>query len=64
MSSPSVIRVEYTGRVAVITIDNPKKLGALNRDQYFELTNKMNEVAARDEVYITVLTGTGRFFSA
>jgi len=60
----SVINVEYKGRVAIITIDNEKKLGALNLDQYFELATKMNEVAAHDEVYVTVLIGKGRFFSA
>ncbi|CAI4219160.1 unnamed protein product [Parascedosporium putredinis] len=62
--SSSVISVEYKGRVAVITIDNGKKLGALNQDQYYELATKMNEVATHDEVYITVLIGKGRFFSA
>lgn len=63
MSSP-VISVEYKGRVAVITINNPKKLGALNRDHYDELGAKMDEIAARDEVFVTVLIGTGRYFSA
>ncbi|KHO00749.1 3,2-trans-enoyl-CoA isomerase [Metarhizium album ARSEF 1941] len=64
MATKSVISVEYRGRVAVITIDNEKKLGALSQPQYYELATKMNEVAAHDEVYVTVLTGTGRFFSA
>lgn len=63
MSSP-VISVEYKGRVAVLTIDNPKKLGALNRDQYYELAKKMDEIATHDEVFVTVLIGTGRYFSA
>lgn len=64
MATESVISVEYRGRVAVITIDNASKLGALSQPQYYELATKMNEVAGHDEVFVTVLTGTGRFFSA
>ena len=61
---PSIIEVEYLGRVAVITINNDKKLNALNQLQYYELSQKLREVATHDEVYITVLTGKGRYFSA
>ncbi|KAL5351728.1 dodecenoyl-CoA isomerase [Pseudogymnoascus australis] len=58
------VRVEYKGRVAIITIDNKKKLGALDGDGYYLLAMYMREVATHDEVHITVLTGTGGFFSA
>lgn len=58
------VSVKYNGRVAIITIDNPKKLGALNQDGYYEIAKYMREVATHDEVYVTVLTGTGNFFSA
>jgi Delta3-Delta2-enoyl-CoA isomerase len=64
MSSPSAINVEYLGRVAVITISNEKKLNALDMWQYYELAQKLREVATHDEVYVTVLTGKGRYFSA
>ncbi|SPO03005.1 related to delta3-cis-delta2-trans-enoyl-CoA isomerase [Cephalotrichum gorgonifer] len=64
MSSPSIINVEYKDRVAVLTIDNAKKLNALSQDQYFELATRMNEIAARDDIFVTVIIGTGRFFSA
>lgn len=58
------VRVEYKGRIAIITIDNKKKLGALDGDGYYLLAKYMREVATHDEVHITVLTGTGGFFSA
>jgi peroxisomal 3,2-trans-enoyl-CoA isomerase len=58
------VNVQYKGRVAIITINNPKKLGALNGDGYYQLAKLMREVATHDEVIITVLTGTGAFFSA
>ena len=64
MSDPSVIEVEYRGRVAVITINNEKKLNALTQMQYYELATKLREVATHDEVYITLLTAKGRYFSA
>jgi len=63
MASES-ITLEYKPRIAIITLNLPKKLNALNQDLYYELGNKLREVAARDDIYITILTGSGRFFSA
>ena len=60
----SVIDLEYRGRVAVITINNENKLNALTLLQYYDLAQKLREVATHDEVYITLLTGKGRYFSA
>ncbi|RDL35278.1 ClpP [Venustampulla echinocandica] len=59
-----VVSVEYKGKVAVITIDNDKQLNALNQDGYYQLATYMREIALHDEVYVTVLTGKGRYFSA
>ncbi|KAK7923314.1 isomerase protein [Apiospora marii] len=56
--------VEYTGRVAIVTICNEKKLNAMNQSQYYELSQILREIATHDEVYITFLTAKGRFFSA
>lgn len=64
MSNDNVISVEYRGRVAVITIDNDKKLNALSQMNYYDLAQKMREIATHDEVFITVITGKGRYFSA
>ena len=63
-SAPSVIGLECEGRVAIITINNPRKLGALSQQQYYDLSQKLREVAARPDVYITLIIGTGRYFSA
>lgn len=62
--SGSVISVEYRGRLAIITIDNEKKLNALDQQGYYDLSQRMREVATHDEVYITLLTAKGRYFSA
>ncbi|KZL67461.1 enoyl- hydratase isomerase [Colletotrichum incanum] len=66
MASPedSVISLEYRGRVALLTIDNDRKLNALAQPQYYELAQKLREIATHDEVFITVLTAKGRYFSA
>ena len=63
MSSPA-IKVDYQGRLATITIDNDKKLNALNMDQYYALATAMREIATHDEVFITLIIGKGRYFSA
>ena len=63
-SSSAVIEVEYSGPIAVITLNKPKKLNALTKDEFYQLSRTLQEVAQHDEVVATVLTGNGRFFSA
>lgn len=58
------IQVEYRGNLAIITLNVPKKLNALGGEAYYKLARAMLEVAEHDEVFITILTGKGRFFSA
>ncbi|KAI8943680.1 hypothetical protein NX059_001665 [Plenodomus lindquistii] len=60
----SDILIEYKGKVAIITLNVPKKLNALDGAAYYGLARAMHEVADRDDIYITVLTGKGRYFSA
>jgi peroxisomal 3,2-trans-enoyl-CoA isomerase len=60
----SVIKVEYQGRVAVITIDNEAKLNALDQTSYYALAQALREIDTHDEVFITLLIGKGRYFSA
>lgn len=64
MSNEQIITVTYQERVAIITLNRPDKLNALNQDLYYLLAERLREVEKRDDIYITVLTGTGRFFSA
>ena len=58
------ITLSTQGKIAIITLNLPKKLNALTQDLYYRLSCTMREVAARDDIYITILTGKGRFFSA
>ncbi|KAK5172635.1 dodecenoyl-CoA isomerase [Saxophila tyrrhenica] len=67
MADP-VVTLEYRknerGHIAIITLNNEKKLNAMNQDNYYTLSKYLREIADRPDVYITVLTGKGRFFSA
>ena len=58
------ITLTYEDKIALITLNLPKKLNALTQDLYYRLATLLREVAARDDISITILTGTGRYFSA
>ncbi|KAL9112728.1 MAG: hypothetical protein Q9227_003031 [Pyrenula ochraceoflavens] len=64
MSATDIIQLSYQGKVAIITINNPKKLGALNQDCYYRISCLLRDIAEKPEIQITLLVGTGRFFSA
>jgi len=63
-SNTAPVTIEYKGRIAIITLNKPGKLNALSGADYFQLTKYMKEIETHDEVFITVLIGTGKFFSA
>ena len=62
--SDSRVTLNTEGKIAYIRINVPNKLGALTQDLYYRLAYLMREVAKRDDVFITILTGTGPYFSA
>jgi peroxisomal 3,2-trans-enoyl-CoA isomerase len=64
MADQDVVSLTYKGHIAIITINRPSRLNALNQDLYYLLADRLREVEKRDDIFITVLTATGRFFSA
>ena len=58
------ITLTTQGRIAIITFNLPSKLNALTQDLYYRLATLMHTIAARQDIYITILTAKGRFFSA
>ena len=65
MATPEeAVTLTTRGRVAIITLNNPKKLNAMNQKNYYRLSCLLQDVAAMPDISVTVLTGTGRFFSA
>ena len=58
------LRIEKDGITAVVTIDRPKALNALNGETMMELIHAMSELEADDGVGAVVLTGAGKAFVA
>lgn len=63
-TSSTGINVTYAAPLAVITINIPERLNALTTELYRELGGHLRDIAEKDDVTVTVITGVGRFFSA
>ena len=53
------IHIEVKERKAVLTINRPNKLNALNRDTLLEVSDALNDLEADDNVRVVILTGSG-----
>jgi enoyl-CoA hydratase len=62
--SYQTIRYESTGPIAVLTLDRPAKLNAVNGQMVSELGRALDVAEADDEVRAIVLRGEGKAFSA
>jgi enoyl-CoA hydratase/carnithine racemase len=60
----AVVEVETKGDVALITLNRPEKLNAINRDVLDGLLDAIEVVGSSDGIGAAVLTGSGRAFSA
>ena len=58
------ILVKTEGAVAVITLNRPKALNALNSELLRELVHALDAVEADDNIHVTVVTGSERAFAA
>ena len=63
MSAP-MVKTEVKGRVALITLDRPKALNALNNELIDELADIMRKYDADEEIGAMVLTGSEKAFAA
>ena len=52
------VKVEKIGKVAVITIEHMKAMNALSTDMYAQLEEAFDQVAAMEDAYCVVLTGS------
>ncbi len=55
---------ERRGPIALLTLNRPEKLNAVNAEMVAELGRKLDEAEADDQVRVVVLCGAGRAFSA
>jgi enoyl-CoA hydratase len=53
------IRVEYQAGLAILTIDRPKNLNALNTQCLQEIDDALGEIAGSPNVRVLILTGAG-----
>ena len=51
--------LEVEGPIAVLTINRPKALNALNSETLTELNEVLTEIEARDDIKVVILTGAG-----
>jgi enoyl-CoA hydratase len=58
------IAIDLDGDVAVLTLNRPERLNAVNGDMHSELTTIFGDVMADSRVRVAVLTGAGRGFCA
>ncbi len=59
MSDLSFVRVDWDGDIAVVTVDRPEKLNALNADVVSELGQVFRDLRDDDDVLGVILTGGG-----
>ena len=64
MSVQELVRLDYEGHFAIITLNNPKKFNSLTQSAYYRLASLLREADANNDVYVTLLIGEGPFFSA
>ena len=58
------ILFEYSNKIAIITLNRPESLNAMNSDMRIEIVNAMTEVENNNDICAVVFTGEGRAFSA
>jgi len=59
MSTYETITIEKRGAVAILTINRPDKLNALNKQVHSEAVQALNELENDDDVRVLVITGSG-----
>jgi len=58
------ILVERKNQIAILTLNRPEKLNAINLELKNELYQALSELEADDDVRVVIMTGSGRAFSS
>ena len=62
--SENIVRVEKDGPVAIVTLNRPDALNALNTQLLGELCTALEDADANDKVRCIVITGSDKAFAA
>ncbi|GAI32717.1 unnamed protein product, partial [marine sediment metagenome] len=60
----NTILVEKKGKVALVTLNRPDKLNAVNLEMRLEFLDLLDNLKVDDDVRVVVVTGAGRAFCA
>lgn len=55
---------EKDGKIAIVTINRPKALNALNTETFVEIGDVVDEISKDNEILAVIVTGAGRAFVA
>ena len=58
------VNFEVTDQVALVTLNRPDRLNAVDQSTFDHLNEIWSEINRREDIRCTVLTGTGRAFCA
>ena len=64
MKDYSTLKYEQKGRIAIVSVNRPEALNALNETVLDELSDVFGAIESDDQVGIVILTGEGRSFVA
>lgn len=64
MTQPSLATLDVQGRIATLTLNRPEARNALSLDLLAALHARADDLVARDDVSVVVLTGAGKSFCA
>ena len=64
MSTYDTITFEHNDRIALVTINRPDSLNALNKEVMAEVAHVFGEIDRNKDIAVSVLTGEGRAFAA
>ncbi|MFT4711699.1 MAG: enoyl-CoA hydratase [Candidatus Azotimanducaceae bacterium] len=62
--SNAIVITEEKGAVAIVTLNRPETLNALNRELRNKLAETFERLKHRDDIRVVILTGTGRAFTS
>lgn len=57
-----LLEIDHETHIAVITLNKPEKLNALNQDDAKDLLDICAKIQADDDIWVVVWTGAGRGF--
>ena len=57
--SYQTLKLEFTNKIAIVFINRPEKLNALNSNVMSELKNCFIELKKNEDIYVVILTGSG-----